>query len=79
MLNIKIIDIYDNGLLTEEQIQESGIEYPLNVNKVIYEVDGKINEVYLNLTYPFEEYSVNELLYLILEQLPENERKQIQL
>lgn len=64
---MEIIDMCDKGILTKEQLKESGIENPENCVKIVYKENNIIKEIYLDLEYSIYNYTDSEIINLILE------------
>lgn len=66
---MNIIDVYDDGILSEEQLEEANLENADFPCKVIYEVDDIIEEQYMDLEYDLNKNTEEELKQEIIEKL----------
>ena len=66
---MNIIDVYDDGILSEEQLEEANLENADFPCKVIYEVDNIIEEQYMDLEYDLNKNTEEELKQEIIEKL----------
>ena len=66
---MNIIDVYDDGILSEEQLEEANLENADFPCKVIYEVDDIIEEQYMDLEYDLNKYDKEDLKQEIIKKL----------
>ena len=66
---MNIIDVYDDGILSEEQLEEANLENADFPCKVIYEVNDIIEEQYMDLEYDLNKSSPEMLKQEVIEKL----------